>query len=48
MLRLLIVAALAYAGYRAGRNFIDGVPSDFEPVSHADERRKARRKRSDR
>lgn len=32
MLRILILAAFGYCAYRAGREFIDSVPDDFDVV----------------
>ena len=43
MFRLLLVAALAYAGYRAGRSFLDGVPDGFEAIPPEPNRKRRRR-----
>jgi hypothetical protein len=32
MLRIIVIAALGYVGYRAAKRFVRSVPSDFEPV----------------
>lgn len=44
MLRTLALLVVGYAAYRVGREFIAGVPSDFDPVPAPSTTPKRRRK----
>lgn len=47
MFRMLLVTAIAYAGYRVGRSFVDDVPDGFETIPPApDAQRKTKAKRN--